>query len=116
MRDRFLFQQGFKCTQRARRGFAIARLAGEMPEPVQRKRRDAVAGWRRVVAAALGAIQQLLVIVADEKESAVLAVFELVEQHVRERARPLEISRAKIVLHELDQRVEQKRVIVEIGV
>ena len=37
-------------------------------------------------------MEQLLVIVADEKEAAVLAVLELVQQHVRERARPLESS------------------------
>ena len=61
-------------------------------------------------------MKQLFVIVAREPEAAVLAVFEAREQRFGERARQLEILPAKPRLHHFDNRHQQIRVVVEIGI
>ena len=110
------FHRRLEGLERAFGGFAPARLAEQMAQTVECKRGNAVARRRCVVVADLGAMDQAFVIVADKKEAAVIAVFELIEQHLRKIARPRDVAGAQIVLHELDQRIEQKSVIVEIGV
>ena len=81
---------------RALRGREIARLADEMAEPLQGERRDAVPGGCGAVMAGLGPMDQRLVVIAHEEESAVLAVLEALEEEVGDRARELEIVRAEI--------------------
>ena len=53
---------------------------------------------------------------ADEEKSALRAVLELCEQYFGKFASPVEIGQPKIMLHKFEQRVEQKRIIVEISV
>ena len=66
--------------------------------------------------AGLGAVKESFVVVAREVEPAVRPVFESVQQHVGERACPRVVRDAKPRLHELEERREQERVVVEIRV
>ena len=52
----------------------------------------------------------------SSSRSAALAVFELFEQDLGERARPFEIGSGELGLHEFQQRVEQECIIVKIRV
>ena len=103
-----------ECTYRALAGADVARFRREMAERDQCRRGDAVAGRRRIVGAGLGAMVEMLVIVAREVEAAVLAVLELREQKFGDVACPVEILAAKSGLHELEQRIEEEGVIVEV--
>ena len=94
----------------------VTRLRAQMAEHDERARRDAVARRCRVVVPGLRPVEKPLVVVAREEEAAVLRVFELVQQNVGELARPRVVLDAKPRLHELEQRVEQERVIVEVRV
>ena len=55
-------------------------------------------------------------IVTGEKEAAMLAILKLIEQSIRQCACEFQILDAKLALHQLYQGVEQKRVVIEIGV
>ena len=83
---------------------------------MQGQRRHAITRGRGIVVAGLGAVNQLLVIVTGEKEAAMLAILKLLEQSIRECARELHILDAKLALHQLQQSVEQKRVVIQVGV
>ncbi len=85
-------------------------------QALQGERRRAVPRGRGVVVARLGTVDQPLVIVAGEEKSAVLPVLELLEQDLRELFRERERFAVELRLQELDQRGEQKSVIVQIGV
>src|SRR3954468_20573637 len=87
-----------------------------MPQAVERKRGDAIAGGRVVACADFRAMQQLLVVVTYEEESAVICVLELCEQNFCQFTRPVKVGGMKLCLHEFEQRIEQKRVIVEISI
>src|SRR5712671_133374 len=94
----------------------VAGLAGKKMQPLQGERRRAVPRGRGVVVARLGPVDQPLVIVAGEEKSAVLPVLELLEQDLRELFRERERFAVELRLQELDQRGEQKSVIVQISV
>ena len=85
---------------------APLRFAEQMAKSVQRQGGDAVARGCGMVVAAFAALDELLVIMADEKEAAVYAVFELLKQYRGQLARPDDIGAAQLMLHEFDQRVE----------
>src|SRR5581483_11098647 len=87
-----------------------------MAQSDQPLRGHAVAGRCGIVGPRLLPLQQRLVIVAREKESAVLAILEMLEQSIGELARERVILRAKSRLHELQQRDEQECVVVEIRI
>ena len=105
-----------KQTDRARRRLDITRLADHMPQPLQRERGNAVARRRGVVVARFAAMDEFFVIVAGEEKAAVLCIFKLIEQPLRQRAREHQIISAKLGLHQLQQRIEQKRVVVEVRI
>ena len=92
--------------ERALCGLDVARLADEEAQALQRERGHPVARRGRAIVAGLGAMDELLVVVAREVEAAALTVFELLEQEVRQRLCPLQVFDSKIGLHELEQRVE----------
>ena len=52
----------------------------------------------------------------DLPEDQAKTVLELIEQSLGERAGERQIVRTKLTLHQFEQRIEQKRVIVEIGI
>ena len=60
----------------------VARIAAQGVQALQRQRRDAVARRRGVVVARLGTLDEPLVVVAGEEESAAFPVLELLEQHI----------------------------------
>ena len=92
-------------------------IADKASEPLKIQRRRAVAGSRRGVVAGLVAQHELLVIVAGEKEPALIAVLELRQQQVGDFTCPCDIVGTKFaLLHRFDQRAEQERVVVEIGI
>ncbi len=95
---------------------SVARLAGQAGKALQRERRDAVSRGRGVVVARLGTLDQPLVVVAGEIKPAAVPVLELVEQHLGQIRCETEQVRVEIRLHQLDQRKNQVRVIVEIRV
>ncbi|MBS1137193.1 MAG: hypothetical protein H6R11_1147, partial [Proteobacteria bacterium] len=97
-------------------GREIARFAGEMAEALQRQNRDAVTGGRGVVVPRLGAVNQPLMIVAGEEETAAVAILELIEQDIRQVFGPLQFSDPEIRLEQIQQGAEQERVVVDIGV
>src|SRR5438309_5095672 len=114
--SRLFADGGMKLRERALGGSRVARLAGEKVQALQGERRHAVARRRGVVVAGLGAVDQALVIVAGEEEAAVLPVLELLEQDFGELLGERERFALELRLQELDQRGEQKSVVVEVGV
>ena len=94
-----LFEQWAEGLNCAPRRLAVARFTEYVAQAVERKRSDAVARRRVIARADLGAVQQLLMIVADEKETAVRFVFELIEQDVGELPCPGEIGGTEFGLH-----------------
>src|SRR5689334_15624531 len=85
--------------QRALRCLQIAWLANEVAKPLKREGGDAIAGRRSIVVARLGAMDELLVVVRNKEEAARLAILELIEQDVSQRASPVEVFLAKLRLH-----------------
>ena len=116
MRAGLPLHRRFERFERAGGGCAPLRFTEQMAKSVQRQGGDAVARGCGMVVAAFTALDEVLVIRADEKEAGGYAVFELLEQYCGQLARPGDVGAAQLMLHEFDQRVEQKSVIVEIGV
>src|SRR5438105_15959622 len=69
-----------------------------------------------MVVTGLGAMYERFVIVAGEEKSAAGRILEAREQRVRKLGCPIEIALLERGLHQLDQRRQHKRVIVQIGV
>src|SRR5688572_5257693 len=59
-------------------------------------------------------MHELLVIVGGEVETAVLAIFEMLQQCVRKLYRKLQIGTAPACLQQLDQTIEQESMIIQI--
>jgi hypothetical protein len=74
-------------------GIPVADLAQEVAQPLQGKCRDAVAGRRGVVVAALGAVDQGLVVVGGEEEASRRRILEAEQQRRRVRWRNARSSR-----------------------
>ena len=87
-----------------------------MTQGRQRLCRDAVARGRRIVVTGLGAMYERFVIVAGEEKSAAGRILESREQRVRKLGCPIEIALLERGLHQLNQRRQHERVIVQIGV
>ena len=87
-----------------------------MAEPLQRQRGDGVARGRGVVVARFGALYEFFVIVAGEPKPARGAVFELLQKHLGEVFSELERIGTELGLHHIEQRGQQKSVVIEIGV
>jgi hypothetical protein len=87
-----------------------------MPQPLQGKRGDAVAGRRGIVVPGLGTVDQDFVVVGGEEETAGVAVFEAIQQGVGQFNGEAQVFRAKLGLHQFEQGGEQEGVVVEIGV
>ncbi len=77
---------------------------------------DAVAGGHRLVAEGFGPLDQGLVVGGGEEKAALFGVEELLQQHVRQRDGQIEIGPAPARLQQLQQCVEQQRVVVQVGV
>ena len=82
----------------------VALLAGQRCKPAERPRRHAVARGRRVVVARFGPVDQLSWSLRGEEEPARLAVLELLEQHVGQRARKVQVGVVELGLQQLEQR------------
>ena len=68
----------------------VARFREQVTQQQQALRGEPVSGGCGVIAVALGALDQLLVVVAREKEAAGGRVFELLDKHIRELAGPMQ--------------------------
>ena len=91
-------------------------LAGQRGEPQQPERgRRAARGDRRVLEV-LAPRDELLVVVGGREEAALLGVGEALDDRVGERARLAEPARLEGRLVEVQQRLEQERVVLEVGV
>src|SRR5579859_8094962 len=60
-------------------------------------------------------MDQCFVILRGEEKSAVGGILELFQQHCRQFLRELKIAAAPSGLQQLQQRIDKKRVVVEIG-
>src|SRR5205807_526092 len=69
-----------------------------------------------MVVTGLGAMYERFVIVAGEEKSAAGRILESRQQRVRKLGCPIEIASLERGLHQLDQRRQHERVIVQIGV
>ncbi len=87
-----------------------------MAEPIQRERGDAVARRQRLVRHRLAAVDQRLVPVRGEEETPAPLVAEVRQQAFREPYREVEVLRTPAGLQQFERRVEQERVVVEVGV
>ena len=97
-------------------GFRIFGFSGEYGQAQQGLRGDAVARRRGIVRPDLVALDQHFVVVAGEEESAVLLVFEACQQRIGELHRKGQVCTAVFGLQQFQQRIQQKRMIVQIGV
>ncbi len=105
-----------QCLQGALGGLEIPGFAQQVTEPQQAQRRHAIARRHRVVIRGDRSVDQLLMVVRGQVESATLLVLEVREHGVGQRLCQLEVSRAPARLQELKQTIQQKNVIVEVGV
>src|SRR5262249_19896289 len=94
----------------------VSRFPHQVPQPLQGEGGDAIAGRRGTVLAGFGAVYQVLMVVRYEEKAAFLAVFEPVEEDLREVSGERQIPRLEFGLQQLEQRFQQQRVIVEVGV
>src|SRR5262249_59930692 len=111
-----LGELGVDLGERTLRGERVPRLAGEEVQALQRERSDAVPGRRGVLVAGLGAMDQLLMVMAGEEETALVLVLEALEQRLREVLGERERVGVEIGLDQLEQRGEQEGVVVQVGV
>ena len=102
--------------QLPQRGVLVPRLAGQARQPQQAERGGRAAGRDRRVLELLAAGDQRLVVGRGGEEAAALGVGEAVEDLVGERARLGEPARVEGRLVEREQRLEQERVVLEVGV
>src|SRR5262245_22375620 len=93
---------------------AIRCIAGDVRKALQGKRRYAVAAGCGVVLHRLAAMEQCLVVMAGEEESACPRIFEALEQQMRKRAGEVQVDAPESGLHQFQQRIEQERHIVEV--
>src|SRR2546429_2248255 len=94
----------------------VAGLAEEVAEAQQHARGDTVARRRGVVAEALHAMNERLVIVGSEIEAAGPLVGEVLQHHPDELLRKIELLAPETQLLQLERRVGEEHVVVEIGV
>ena len=86
-------EQGKEQLQGAARRVEVARVARQVTEPLEGVRRDTISGGGGAVVSLLGAVDQRFVVVGDEKETARLPVFKLIEEDVCKLARQRQILR-----------------------
>ena len=94
----------------------VAVLAGERGEPQETEGRRRVARWDRVVLGILAARDQLLVVVRRREEAAALGVREAVDHRLGRLTRGVEPADLEGRLVERQQRLDQIRVVLEVGV
>jgi hypothetical protein len=61
-------------------------------------------------------VDQGLVVVAGEKEAALLGVFEVGQQFVGQGLRPLQVGQAEVGLHHGEQGFDEAGMVVQVGV
>src|SRR5436190_19877006 len=98
------------------RGARIAVLACNVSQAAKGPCRDGIPRWRRMILARLWPVKELLVTLAGEKKAARFAILEFFEQRVGELDGELEVTPREPGLHQLEQRRDKERVVVEIGV
>jgi len=100
--------------QRALGRAQVARFSEQIAQAGEQGNRDAVPRRDRLVVEALASMNERFVVGCGEEETARLGVLEAVQQRIREGARELEVAAAPARLQEFDERLAEKRVIVEI--
>src|SRR6201999_1581702 len=115
-RGRVLRRDRVQEPDHAHRRVLVARIAGQPGEAQQTERGRRGAGRDRRVLELLAARDQRLVVVGGGEEAAALGVGEALQDRVRERARLAEPARVERGLVQGQQRLEQERVILEVGV
>ena len=94
----------------------VAMVAGQRSESQEAVRGGGVARGDRVVVDVLAARDQLLVVGGGGEEAAVLGVGEALDHRVRGRAGGVEPARLEGRLVERQQRLDQKGVVLQIGI
>jgi len=96
-------------------GVQVARLAKQEPQPLQSKSGNAVTRGCRVIGHGFRPVHELLVIVGSEIEASIISVIEMLEQQLGKAHCQFEVFERPARLQQLQKRVEQKRVVVQVG-
>src|SRR6202034_137377 len=102
------------CAQSALRRIQVTGLAEQEAQADQHGCRDAVTRRDGLVGEAFAAVNELFVILGREEKSTVGFIFELIQQHLGQLARKIEIAAAPAGLQYLEQRVGEEGVVIEI--
>src|SRR5690606_10090016 len=103
-----------RMTERALGGSQVARLAKEESQPLQCERGDTVARGHGFICERLWPVHERFMLVRREPEPARFGVVEVSEQDVRQALRERQVPGLPVSLQQLEHRVEQERMIVEI--
>ena len=102
--------------QRALRGREVARLSEQVPEAQQHACGNAVAGRRRIIAEHLAAVDQGLVIIRGEIETAGRVVGKALQHDIEELSCEAQLIGAEAHLLQLEDRVGEVHVVVQVRI